>query len=136
MRIKLTATLLTVLGSSACSMLPFETNEGETLFVEEEEITIAKIYRSQERLHCQKDSGKSLEDTEAELESENIKVYSSECGVITGKMAPSMCGETTLHINIHGIDEGKLEDATSLDYSLLTSIAEELSYETENCDDD
>lgn len=117
-------------------MVPFDTNEGETLFVEEEEITIAKVYSSQERIHCQNDSGKSLVDTEAELESENIKVYSSECGVITGKMAPSMCGETTLHINIHGIDERKLEDATSLDYSLLTSIAEELSYETENCDDD
>jgi hypothetical protein len=117
----------------ACSLLPERGPKGEKRTVEEEEITVIEVYTSSERLQCEDDSGKDVEDTKEELEASNIKVFSSECGLITGKMAPALCGATTLHINIHGIDSRKLSEAESLGYQHTTSLTDDLRFQTELC---
>jgi hypothetical protein len=118
---------------AACSLLPKGGAKGEKRIVEEEEITVIQVYISGERLQCEDDSGMDVEDTKDELESSNIKVFSSECGLLTGKMAPALCGTTTLHINIHGIDSRKLPEAESLGFQAITSFTDDLGFETELC---
>ena len=53
--------------------------------------------------------------------------------MITGKQPPTLCGEPTLHINIHGINQTQLSDAQSVGFDLLSSINEELGFEIEPC---
>ncbi len=102
--------------------------------VGDEEITVGKVYITQGRAQCEDDSGRSLSETKGELQSAAIPVFSSACGVITGRMAPALCGTTTLHINIHGIDERKFPAAEALGYRPLNSFEDGLGYEVETCD--
>ena len=102
--------------------------------VDAEEITVVEIYISKQRAHCDDKSGKPLDETKSELESASIRVFSSACGVITGKMAPTFCGDTTLHINIHGIDQRKIPSAEALGYQAVASFSDNLGYETLSCD--
>ncbi|MFT4585635.1 MAG: hypothetical protein ACI8XZ_005409 [Gammaproteobacteria bacterium] len=123
-----------IVSLGACSLLPERGPKRETRMVEEEEITVIDVYTSSGRLQCEDDSGNEVEDTKEELEASNIKVFSSECGLLTGKMAPALCGATTLHINIHGIDSSKLSAAESLGYQEITSLTDDLGFQTELCD--
>lgn len=130
---KLVIAIATAFALSACSYLPSRDTEGEKRIVEDEEITIIKVYISKERAHCEDDGGNEVGDTKSQLESDSIRVFSSECGVITGKQPPTLCGEPTLHINIHGINQNQLPDAQSLGFQQLTSTTEELGFEIEPC---
>jgi hypothetical protein len=125
-------TLACVFSIAACSLLP--ERESDKRMVEDEEITVVDVYTQSERLQCEDDSGKDVQTTKKELEANDIEVYSSECGLITGKMAPALCGATTLHINIHGIDSRKLPAAESLGYQAIKSLSDDLGFETELCD--
>ena len=127
-------TLACVFSLAACSLLPERGAKGDKRMVEDEEITVIDVYTSSERLQCEDDSGKDVQATKAELEASDIKVFSSECGLITGKMAPALCGATTLHINIHGIDSRKLPEAELLGYQAIKSLADDLGFATELCD--
>ena len=49
-------------------------------------------------------------------------------------MAPALCGTTTLHINVHGIDERKFAAAEALGYRPVNSFEDGLGYETASCD--
>ena len=102
--------------------------------VEEEEITVAKVYISKERLQCDDESGRTLDDTKADLENAGIKVFSSACALITGKMSPALCGSTTLYINVHGIDEKKFPEAEAIGFKPLSGLEEEdLGYDLDAC---
>ena len=121
-------------GLSACSILPKRGDDGEKRVVGEEEITVAKVYISKGRAQCEDESGRPLSETKAELQAEGIEVFLSACGVITGKMAPALCGSTTLHINIHGIDQRKFSRAQVLGYEPVASFEDGLGYEIESCE--
>ena len=133
---KLVILLASVFALSACSYLSSKDTEGETRIVDDEEITVIKVYILKGRAHCQDDSGEEVGDTKSQLQSESVRVYSSECGVITGKQPPTLCGEPTLHINIHGINQNQLPEAESLGFEQVTSITEELGFEIEPCSSD
>jgi hypothetical protein len=133
---KLAIAVATAFALSACSYLPSGDTEGEKRIVEDEEITIVKVYISKERAHCQDESGNEVGDTKSQLESNSVRTYSSECGVIIGKQPPTLCGEPTLHINIHGINQNQLSEAESLGYQQMTSITDELGFEIEPCSSD
>lgn len=126
--------MLIIYGLGACSILPGGGDGGEKRLVGEEEITVASIYISKGRAHCDDKSGKKLAETKADLEDEGIKVFSSACGIITGKMAPALCGAITLHVNVHKIDQRKFPEAQALGYEPVTSLEYELDYETESCE--
>lgn len=119
---------------SGCSMFS-GSSTGEVRVVEEEEIEIDKVYISKERAQCEDESGRTLDQTKAMLQDDGIKVYNSVCALITGKMSPALCGRSTLHINIHGIDERKFEEAEELGFKPLASLEDEdLGYDTSACD--
>ena len=136
MKTKSVIAIAGALALSACSYLSGPELEGEKRVVEDEEIIVVKVYASKERAHCQDESGYEVGDTKARLESKSVRVYSSECGMITGKQPPTLCGEPTLHINIHGINQTQLSDAQSVGFDLLSSINEELGFEIEPCGTD
>ena len=124
-----------LLGLSACSMLPGMGDDGEKRMVRDEKIKVSKVYISKGRAQCEDSSGKDLSTTKEELQGAGIKVFSSECGTITGIMAPALCGSTTLHINIHGIDNRKFPEAESLGYKPTKSFKKdkEKAYEIIPC---
>ena len=102
--------------------------------IEKEEITVRKVFISKEREQCEDDTGRSLNETKAVLEDAGIRVFSSQCALVTGKMGPALCGEITLHINIHGIDERRIEDAEARGFTRLSGLDDEdLGYDPEAC---
>ena len=115
-------------------MFSGDENVREKRTVGEEKITVIKVYTSKERAQCQDASGRPLSETKEELEDAGMRVYASECGVLTGLMNPALCGATTLHINIHGIDEQQLSDAEEMGYRSLESLEDDIGYETQSCE--
>jgi hypothetical protein len=133
-KIKLIVAMLFICGLSACSMLPGGGGDEETRVVDDEEIAVGKVYISKGRIHCEDQTGKTLAETRADLEAAGIKVFSSACGVITGKMAPALCGGITLHINVHEIDQSKFPEAQTLGYEPIAGLADGQGYESGDCD--
>ena len=129
---------------TACSYVPFVGDDDDD-DDEETEAPAAKkkariktelVYTSKGALQCEEDSGASVKATKARLVSNGIEVYSSECAIITGMMHPSLCGTTTLDINVHSIDENDIELAEKLDFKTIESLEDEndLGYEIYPCD--
>ncbi|MFP6681025.1 MAG: hypothetical protein VCB07_02380 [Gammaproteobacteria bacterium] len=135
MKIREVVVISLLLGLGACSMLPGMGDDGEKRVVRDEKIKVSKVYISKGRAQCEDSSGKDLPTTKEELQGAGIKVFSSECGTITGIMAPALCGSTTLHINIHGIDNRKFSEAESLGYKPTKSFKndKEKAYEIIPC---
>ncbi len=127
------AAMLLIHTLSGCSILPGR-GGGDKRVVDEEEITVAEVYISKGRAQCEDESGRPLSETKAELQADGIRVFESTCGVLTGRMAPALCGATTLHINIHGIDQRKFPEAQVLGYEPVASLEDGLGYETRGCD--
>jgi len=126
--------MLLLIGLTACSMLSGGDGDGEKKVVKKEKVKTSKVYISKGRAQCEDGSGKELSATMEELQAGGIKVFSSECGVITGIMAPSLCGSTTLHINIHEIDRLKFPEAEALGYKPVKSFEDDLGYEIIPCE--
>ena len=135
LKIKQVIVIPLLLGLSACLMLPGMGGDGEKRVVRDEKIKVSKVYISKGRAQCEDSSGKDLSATKEELQGAGIKVFSSECGTIMGIMAPALCGLTTLHINIHGIDNRKLPEAETLGYKPTKSFKDdkEKDYEIIPC---
>jgi hypothetical protein len=135
LKIKLTTVTLILFALSACSILPGKGDDGEKRVVRDEKIKISKVYISKDRAQCEDTSGKELSATKEELQGAGVKVFSSECGTITGIMAPALCGLITLHLNIHGIDNRKLPEAEALGYKPIKSFKDdkEKDYEIIPC---
>jgi len=131
---KLIAALLCITVLSACSILPGGGADDEKRMVGEEEITVGNVFISKERAHCEDKSGRSLDETTAELQAEGIKVFAASCAVIIGKMPPALCGATTLDINVHEIDQRKYPEAERLGFRPIASLEDGLGFEVVNCD--
>ena len=127
--------MLPLLGLTACSLWPGGGGDGEKRTVRDEKITVSKVFISKERTQCEDGSGKELSATKDELQAADVKVFSSECGVLTGVVAPALCGSTTLHINIHGIDKRKFPEAEALGFKPVTSLEGDLGYEIILCEE-
>lgn len=132
MKIKSIIAILVIVLLGGCSM--FGGSGGETKMVGDEEITVGQVYISKGRAQCEDDSGRTLTETKSGLQNGGIKVFSSSCGVITGRMAPALCGATTLHINIHGIDERKYPEAEALGYEPVNSLEDGQGFEIQSCE--
>ena len=132
--------LLLILSICGCSYVPFvgddDDEEEKPTKKKKEKVEIVLVYTSKGALQCEDDSGAPVKATKARLESSGIEVYSSECAIITGKMHPSLCGSTTLDINVHGIDENDISLAEKLDFKTIESLEDEedLDYKTYPCD--
>ncbi len=119
---------------TACSYFGGGGKKDDVVVVDKEEVLIEKVYTSKQRVHCEDATGRSLTETKKELEGAGINVFSSSCALITGAVSPSLCGATTLHINIHGIDSRRLEDAAALGYEPLKSLEKsDRGYDSEGC---
>lgn len=126
------AILVTIL-ASGCSML--SNDDTEVRMVEQKEVEVGRVFISKGREQCEDGTGRSLDDTKEALEEAGIRVFSSSCALITGTMSPALCGSPTLHINIHGIDTSRFEDAGGLGFRPLTSLEEaDLGFDPEGCD--
>ncbi len=101
--------------------------------IDEEDVDVEEVYISKGRLQCEDETGNALSVTKNELQQAGIKVFSSECGVITGIMPPALCGSTTLHINVHGIDERKFPEAEILGFKSIKSLEKKQDYEIIPC---
>lgn len=124
--------ILTLL-ASGCSML--SDDDTEVRVVEQKEIEVGRVFTSKGREQCEDGTGRSLDDTKEALEEAGIRVFSSSCALITGKMSPALCGSPTLHINIHGIDVEQFGDAEALGFRPLTALEEaDLGFDPEGCD--
>jgi hypothetical protein len=128
----LLAALVTIL-ASGCSML--SNDDTEMRVVEQKEVEVGRVFISKGREQCEDATGRSLDDTKEALEDAGIRVFSSSCALITGAMSPALCGSPTLHINIHGIDIARFEEAGTLGFRPLTSLEDEdLGFDPEGCD--
>ena len=120
-------------GVPACSMLSGD--DTEVRVVEQQEIDVGRVFVSKERQQCEDDTGLPLDATKAILENAGIRVFSSACALVTGKMSAALCGSPTLHINIHGIDVTQFEEAANLGFTPLSTLKDEdLGYDPEACD--
>ena len=135
---KLVIASLLLISLAGCSLWPGGDDKVEKKVVEEiideEDIDVEEVYISKGRLQCEDESGKALSVTKDELQQAGIKVYSSECGVITGIMPPALCGSTTLRINVHGIDERKISEAEAIGFKSVESFEKKQDYEIISCD--
>ena len=124
---------------AGCSLWPGGDDEPESAqkAVEEkpaeEDVDIEEVYIAKGRLQCEDETGKDLSVTKNELQQAGITVLSSECGVVTGVMPPALCGSTTLHINVHGIDQLKITAAETLGFKSVKSFEKKQGYEIIPC---
>ena len=135
--------LLLVLLLCSCSYIPFVGDdddggsaEDKPVAKKKEKIKTILVYTAKGELQCEEDSGASTKATKARLVSNGVEVYSSECAIITGMMHPSLCGSTTLDINVHAIDENDIGLAEKLDFKTIESLEDQddLGYQAYPCD--
>lgn len=124
-----------------CSSIPFmgddedDDEDGKPAAKKKEKIKTELVYISKGELQCEDDTGDPIKATKARLEASGIRVYSSDCAKITGLMHPSLCGSTTLDINIHEINVDNYPQAEKLGFTWVESLEEkDLGYETYGCD--
>ena len=126
-----------LLALSACSYVPFvgDDDDDAPAKVKQEKVKTGLVFTSKGKEQCEEDTGDSTKVTKARLEASGIKVYSSQCAKITGMMHPSLCGSTTLDINIHEINEKNFPQAQKLGYESLEVLDDkDLGYRTYACD--
>lgn len=136
-RLKIFAWLV-IISLSGCSYVPFiGGDDGEQAPAEKkpEKIKKALIYISKNKEQCEDDTGDSEKVTKARLEASGVKVYSSQCAKITGKMNPSLCGSTTLDINVHEVNEKNFPQTEKLGFETIESLEDaDLDYRVYPCD--
>ncbi|MEM7466817.1 MAG: hypothetical protein AAF387_08035 [Pseudomonadota bacterium] len=138
MKVKVITVLVTALLISACSSIPFvggDEDDEKPAAKKKEKIKTTLVYIPKGELQCEDDSGDPVKATKARLVASGISVYSSECAKIAGMMHPSMCGEVTLDINVHSINETYVEQAQKLGFELIETLEDkDLDYDVYPCD--
>jgi hypothetical protein len=81
-------------------------------------------------------TGMTPEESAEVLAGAGIEVFSSSCGVMTGKAVATVCGGSTLGILVHEIRKTDLPAAEDLGYADVDTVideAEGTGYAVEDC---
>ena len=82
------------------------------------------VYKSDESLQCEDNSGISLDIMETELTNDDIEVFCSKKGN-SGEPVLALCGVYGGGINIYVINKAHLEDAKDLGYENAIDLKRE-----------
>lgn len=81
-----------------------------------------EIFKSTGSVQCEPGSGYSLGQMLAELNNQDIEVYTAACGVMTGVQFIAMCGAGDGNINVFAIDQADLAAARELGFAITDEL--------------
>jgi hypothetical protein len=82
----------------------------------------AEIFRSDDAIQCEVDSGMSVDQALRQLADANIPVSAASCGEKSGEQVIAVCGARTNTIHVFTIGAGDLEAARYLGFAETTEL--------------